>query len=430
MKPISPNSPIYPLQGRIALRVFACFAFAYLLSYGLRAINAVIAPSLISDLGISNSTLGALSAAYFIGFFFMQIPLGHWLDQYGSRKSESFMMLFAVLGASCFAIADNVTYLTIGRGLIGVGVSACLMGALTFYKRWFKPEQQATLASAMLMFGTAGAILMTIPVEMALPVIGWRGVFWVMVGLIVLAILGIRYGIPKSTDPHPVIKNHNETGTFGWLKGYVPILKSGYFLQVMPMGIFNQGGFHAIQTLWLGAWFKDIVMLPNHEVANYLFIFNLVILASYAANLFIPRFLNKKGISIFRYASVVSGFAIITQFLALYLPPHYSSICLFLFGLCSTSFILAQSQFNQFFPNSVSGKASTSFNMLIFAGAFTTQWGIGLLMDYFIAHGFVKPEALKLSLLVLLIIQSASYIWLWISPYILDKSRFQISSSD
>jgi hypothetical protein len=251
-----------------------------------------------------------------------------------------------------------------------------------------------------------------------------------MVGLIVLAILGIRYGIPKSTDPHPVIKNHNETGTFGWLKGYVPILKSGYFLQVMPMGIFNQGGFHAIQTLWLGAWFKDIVMLPNHEVANYLFIFNLVILASYAANLFIPRFLNKKGISIFRYASVVSGFAIITQFLALYLPPHYSSICLFLFGLCSTSFILAQSQFNQFFPNSVSGKASTSFNMLIFAGAFTTQWGIGLLMDYFIAHGFVKPEALKLSLLVLLIIQSASYIWLWISPYILDKSRFQISSSD
>jgi MFS family permease len=357
----------------------------------------------------------------------MQIPLGHWLDKYGSRKSESFMMLFAVLGASCFAIADSVTYLTIGRGLIGVGVSACLMSALTFYKRWFKPEQQATLASGMLMFGTAGAILMTIPVEMALPVIGWRGIFWVMVGLLVLAIVAIFYGIPKATDPLPVIKNHNEKGPFGWLKGYAPILKSGYFLQVLPMGIFNQGGFHAIQTLWLGAWFKDIVMLPNHEVANYLFIFNLVILASYTANLFIPRFLNKKGISTFRYASIVSGFAIIFQILALYLPPNYSSICLFLFGLCSTSFILAQSQFSQFFPNTISGKASTSFNMLIFAGAFTTQWGIGLLMDYFIGHGVLKPEALQFSLLILLIIQIASYIWLWVAPYVLDKSRFDIS---
>jgi hypothetical protein len=67
--------------------------------------------------------------------------------------------------------------------------------------------------------------------------------------------------------------------------------------------------------------------------------------------------------------------------------------------------------------------------MLIFAGAFTTQWGIGLLMDYFISHGFVKPEALKFSLLTLLIIQIASYIWLWVSPYVLDKSRFNISSS-
>ena len=429
MNPPSPNNSLYPLQGRIALRVFFCFAFAYLLSYGLRTINAVIAPSLIADLGISNSTLGALSAAYFIGFFVMQIPLGHWLDQYGSRKSESFMMLFGVLGASCFAMADNVAYLTLGRGLIGVGVSACLMSALTFYKRWFKPEQQATLASAMLMFGTAGAILMTIPVEMALPVIGWRGVFWVMVGFLILAMLCIRYGIPKSTDPLPVTKNHNEKGTFGWIKGYVPILKSGYFLQVMPMGLFNQGGFHAIQTLWLGAWFKDIVILPNHEVANHLFIFNLVILASYAANLFIPRLLNKKGISTFRYASVVSGFAIISQALSLYLPPHYSSICLFLFGLCSTSFILAQSQFNQFFPNSISGKASTSFNMLIFAGAFIIQWGIGLLMDYFIGLGILPPAALKFSLLILLVIQIASYIWLWVAPYVLDKSRFNITST-
>ncbi len=429
MNPTSANTSLYPLQNKLALRVFFCFAFAYLLSYGLRTINAVIAPSLISDLGISNSTLGALSAAYFIGFFFMQIPLGHWLDQYGSRKSESFMLLFAVLGASCFAMADHVAYLTIGRGLIGVGVSACLMSALTFYKRWFKPEQQATLASGMLMFGTAGAILMTIPVEMAMPIIGWRGVFWVMVGLLVVSILVIRCGIPKSTDPSPVIKNHHETGTFGWLKGYVPILKSGYFLQVMPMGIFNQGGFHAIQTLWLGAWFKDIVMLSKHEVANHLFIFNLVILASYAANLFIPRLLNKKGISTFRYASVISGFAIITQVLALYLPPQYASISLFIFGLCSTSFILAQSQFNQFFPNSISGKASTSFNMLIFAGAFITQWGIGLLVDYFIGLGILQPEALKFALLIFLVIQIASYIWLWVAPYVLDKSRFNTTSS-
>ena len=100
---------------------------------------------------------------------------------------------------------------------------------------------------------------------------------------------------------------------------------------------------------------------------------------------------------------------------------------LYLFGLCSTSFILAQSQFNQFFPNSVSGKASTSFNMLIFAGAFTIQWGIGFLMDLFIAQGLLRPDALRYALLVLFILQITSYIWLWVAPYVLDKKRFIFS---
>ena len=420
----SPKTIQYPLEGAMAIRVFLCFAFAYLLSYGLRAINAVIAPNLMADLGLSNTTLGALSAAYFIGFFLMQLPLGHWLDQYGSRKSESFILIFGVIGAVFFAIAENVTYLTAGRFLIGVGVSGCLMSALTFYKRWFKPEVQSTLASGMLMFGTAGAMLMTIPVEMALPSIGWRGVFWVMVVLLVLSFIGIRYGLPKATDPAPHPKSPQQKQSFAWISAYKPILKSGYFLQVLPMGIFNQGGFHAIQTLWLGTWFKDLLNYPNVEVANHLFIFNLVILGSYAINLFVPPFLNKRGITTFRYACIVSGFAILAQILALYLPTEYSKFCLYLFGLCSTSFILAQSQFNQFFPNSVSGKASTSFNMLIFAGAFTIQWGIGFLMDLFISQGLLRPDALRYALLVLFILQIASYIWLWIAPYVLDKKRY------
>ena len=78
MRPQATIPPHYPLQGWLAIRVFFCFAFGYLLSYGLRAVNAVIAPTLMADLGINNATLGAVSAAYFVGFFLMQLPLGHW----------------------------------------------------------------------------------------------------------------------------------------------------------------------------------------------------------------------------------------------------------------------------------------------------------------------------------------------------------------
>ena len=314
---------MYPIQGWLGLRIFLCFAFVYLLSYGIRGINAIIAPNLIADMGISNTILGVMSAAFFIGFFIMQLPLGHWLDQYGSRKSESFLLLIAVLGSVLFVTAQEVSFLTLGRWFIGIGVSSCLMSAFAFYGRWFKPEYQGPLASAMLMCGTAGAMLMTIPVQVALPALGWRGIFWIMVVLLVTSVFVIYFGIPKASDPTPVVSKNQQKKSFDWLQGYLPIIQSGNFKQVFPMGIFSIGGLYAIQTLWLGNWFREYIGLCEPEVANYLFLFNLMLLLGYAANMFIPRILHQMGLSTFKYVAIFSGLALLMQALAFYVPKEY-----------------------------------------------------------------------------------------------------------
>ena len=155
------------IRGLVALKIFLLFAFAYFLSYAFRSINAVIAPELVNDLAISNTQLGLLSSAYFIGFACMQIPLGLAMDRYGSRRTESILLIFALLGAITFAFAEDLYGLMLGRLFIGVGVSACLMAAFTAYRRWFKLEQQGQLASGMLVFGTLGALLTTVPVQIS-----------------------------------------------------------------------------------------------------------------------------------------------------------------------------------------------------------------------------------------------------------------------
>lgn len=99
-----PSQPVLPMRGALALQVFACFAFGYVLSYAFRSVNAVIAPDLMADLSITNAQLGLLSAAYFIGFSAMQIPLGIALDKFGVRKTESVLLLIALLGAVIFEI--------------------------------------------------------------------------------------------------------------------------------------------------------------------------------------------------------------------------------------------------------------------------------------------------------------------------------------
>ena len=46
--------------------VLAPFALGYFLSYLFRTVNAVIAPNLAADLGLSSADLGLLTSAYFL----------------------------------------------------------------------------------------------------------------------------------------------------------------------------------------------------------------------------------------------------------------------------------------------------------------------------------------------------------------------------
>jgi predicted MFS family arabinose efflux permease len=414
-----------PLSGLAGFKVFLCFAFAYFLSYAFRAVNAVIAPDLIADLGIGNAALGLLSSAYFIGFALLQLPLGIWLDKYGSRKTESLLLIFAALGSFLFGLAENLMYLTAGRGFIGVGVSACLMASFTAYRQWFKPEQQGQLASGMLVFGTAGALMTTVPVQNLIPYIGWRGVFFSMSGLVVLSALAIRFGLPKAGDPTVIQKIDDHPGKKkSFLVGYGKIFKNGFFLQMLPVGIFNQGGFIAIQTLWLGPWFEHVVGLQESLVARSLFIFNFILLLGYLLNAWLTPRLNSSGISTFHFSGVMVGIALVFELFGIRAVGEGGIYYWYIFGLMSTGYILGQSLIQTHFPKSITGRASTAYNLMLFVGAFFVQWGIGLLLDLFISMGVDKPQALRYAMLMLFTLQLISYIWMWASPKILKPEIF------
>ncbi|NOQ52071.1 MAG: MFS transporter, partial [Desulfuromonadaceae bacterium] len=111
------------------IRLFLPFGLGYFVSYLFRTVNAVIAPDLVADLGLTPADLGLLTSAYFLAFAAFQLPLGLLLDRFGPRRVESALLLFAAAGALLFARAESLLGLIVGRALIGLGVSACLMAA-------------------------------------------------------------------------------------------------------------------------------------------------------------------------------------------------------------------------------------------------------------------------------------------------------------
>ena len=73
---------------RLLVIVFLPFAGGYFLSYLFRSINAVIAPQLTAEVGLTAADLGLLTSCYFLAFASFQLPLGVLLDRYGPRRVQ------------------------------------------------------------------------------------------------------------------------------------------------------------------------------------------------------------------------------------------------------------------------------------------------------------------------------------------------------
>ena len=397
------------LRGAPAARVFACFALGYLLSYALRAINAVIAPSLTAELGLSNADLGLLSSAYFISFGCMQLPLGVWLDKYGSRRTESALLLCAAAGAVVFATSTTLAGLWLGRALIGVGVSACLMAAFKAYRLWFAPERQSQLASWMLVAGTAGALSATVPVTLALPLLGWRGIFWVVAAALLAVTAAIFVLLRDVERSHgqaaPACSDASADG------GYRHIFGSAYFWRMGVLGLANHGIFFALQSLWAGPWLMTVLGKTQQQTSSILFAFNLVLLLAYLALGWSAPRLAARGWNTHRMIGVGIAGMLLAQGAMLATRAPSSWLLWLALALCVPVTTLVQSNVALAFPAALAGRANSAYNLQLFIGAFATQWGFGVLVDALKGRGAAPPDAFRMALAVAIALQAAAWIY-------------------
>lgn len=393
------------LSRRAAVGVFALFAGAYFLSYALRSINAVIAPELIARFGLSNAQLGALSSAYFLSFALMQLPLGMALDRYGARRTNALLLLFSAAGCLVFATAQDTAALWVGRALIGVGVSGALMSALKGYRFWYPPEHQGRLAAWMLVVGTGGAMAVTVPVEMALPLLGWRGLFIVAAVALVVVSAGIALGLPREEE-----RSLAPVGGEPVWAGFGQIYRRAEFWRWAIVSLTMQSHFVALQSLWAGPWFTQVLGMRPGEAAAALFVFNGVLLAGFLGLGWAAPGFERRGWTVLRVAVCASiGFIGLQAAIALVDAPWAWLLWLPL-GVVSTGYTLVQTHVAMIFPPTLTGRAFTAYNLLIFGGIFLHQWLFGVVADAFRAGLGDAASAFRATLLVWVGLQLAAFV--------------------
>src|SRR2546430_2110983 len=226
--------------------VFCPFAAGYFLSYFFRNVNAIISKDLAQEFALTPADLGFLTSMYLAAFAVFQLPLGVLLDRYGPRRTVAALLCLAAVGAALFALGRDLAMLSFGRALIGLGVSAGLMGAIKAFSLWFPLERLATLNGLYLAVGGLGALSATAPAEALSLAMGWRGLFFLLAVLTLVTALAVFFVVPEKPLPGSGERMRDQVAQLG------RVFTTRAFWRIALPVMLVQGTYIALQGLWLG----------------------------------------------------------------------------------------------------------------------------------------------------------------------------------
>jgi predicted MFS family arabinose efflux permease len=318
------------------------------------------------------------------------------------------MLLVAAAGGIWFALGHSAAELTAARGLIGLGVSGCLMAAFSAFVLWYPPERIATMNGIAFASGMLGAIVATVPLEMLLRAFHWREVFAGIVALNLAVSLLLFLAVPERTATRP------RESVRAQLAGFAHLARDPAFWRLALAIGASQVATVSLQTLWVATWLRDLLGFSSAQVARALLVFGLAMMLGYVGFGRASDALARRGRS--TLPLLTGGVAVASFCLALLaLGVRTGALAIWaVFFCCATAVTLAYALYSRRFPKDMAGRVNTALNVFVFIGMFSGQWAVGWVLAFWpqTATGYA-PEAYPWALGMLWAVQFAGLVWLW-----------------
>jgi MFS family permease len=392
--------------------VWLPFGFGYFLSYGLRNVNAVLAPELTREFALSAAQLGLLTSVYYVAFALVQLPSGVLLDRFGPRRVHASLMLVAAAGCALHAFGHSYAQLAIGRALIGVGLAVALMSAVKAFTQWFPATRVPLAINLVLGCGGIGAMVAAGPVGWALDYVSWRVVFVVCIALL----------LAGSSVLYLVMPDRGEKGAGdSWTQltaGFLTIFANATFWRMSLMMAAVSGTYSAVQSLWIGPWLRDVGGLARDQAVLMMTWFAVASILGFAIiGSFCDR-LIRRGASPLTLYKIQSGVGILLFGLTVFAGGALAMALWIAYFMVGSGGALVLAALAREFPAHLSGRVNTANNVLMFSVAFAFQWGIGAVLDLWpVIEGRYAPSGYRVAFGVLLGTQLAAYALLVIAEH-------------
>jgi MFS family permease len=214
-------------EKRAALTLSSVFALRMLGLFMLLPVFSLVGQSLE---GYTPALIGLAIGAYGLTQAFFQIPFGWMSDRFGRKPIILLGLTLFILGSVVAALSDSIYGVIFGRLLQGCGAIASAIMALAAD---LSRDQQRTkiMASIGMSIGAAFAVAMIIGPTLT-SWVGLSGIFWVIAGMAVVAMLVIYFLTP---DPEAQFVQRDSIASRGQ---FSRILKDGQLMR-LNFGIFT-----------------------------------------------------------------------------------------------------------------------------------------------------------------------------------------------
>jgi sugar phosphate permease len=372
---------------RVRWTIYGVLIAAYMLAFFHRFAPAMVAAELSQAFGITAAALGSLAAMYFYIYTAMQIPAGVLADTLGARFAVTIGNVVAGVGAIVFGLAETFAAASVGRFLVGLGVSVVFVGLMKSNTVWFSERRYGTISGLTLLLGNLGAIAATGPMALLLMRMEWRtlfvglGIFAVALGVVSWLLVRNRpeeLGFPSVREmeglaSHAARERH-------WFHDLRTVLANRRLWPGFLYDFGMTGSLFAMLGLWAVPLLRDVHGLSRGEASIY----TTLATAAFAIGCLLAGSLSDR---MGRRVPILRGGALLylaVSLALLFLPWGPGAIAYVLFGvlcLSAGSFVVAYAHAKEVTSPALSGMAIALVNTGLFLGTAVFQPLFGWAMD-------------------------------------------------
>jgi MFS transporter, ACS family, hexuronate transporter len=175
---------------------------ASILNYVDRQALSILAPTIQSELQISDAQYGNIVSAFLVAYTIAFLVSGRIADVLGERVSLALFVGWWSLANACTGLARGAMSLGFFRFFLGLGEAGGYTTSPKVVAQWFPPKERGIAVGLYSVGGAVGATIAPLLVIGLASAYGWRGVF-VATGLLGFLFVAIWLLIYRSPQTHP-----------------------------------------------------------------------------------------------------------------------------------------------------------------------------------------------------------------------------------